>query len=132
LNYLVDTHYLIRCLFDPQKIERPVLAALSDEDAVKYVSKISYWEFSLKYSLGKLELTGITPEEFFGEAKKAGFQTFDVSEDDLFSLYRLPPVENHKDPFYRLLAWQCIRNNLTLITADKRVGAYKQFGLKIL
>jgi PIN domain nuclease of toxin-antitoxin system len=132
LNYLVDTHYLIWSLFDPIKIEKRILAIFNDEDAVKYVSKISYWELSLKYSLGKLELTGITPEEFFLETRRAGFQTFDISEDDLVSSYQLPAIENHKDPFDRLLIWQCIKNNLTLITADKMISAYKQFGLKML
>ena len=132
MNYLVDTHYLIWCLFDPQKIEKHILAVFNNEDAVKYVSKISYWELSLKYSLGKLELTGITPEEFFREVKKAGFQTLDISEGDLVSSYQLPAIENHKDPFDRLLVWQCIKNNLTLITADKKISAYKQFGLKMV
>jgi PIN domain nuclease of toxin-antitoxin system len=132
LNYLVDTHYLLWCLFDPRKIEKRILTVLGNEDAVKYVSKISYWELSLKYSLGKLELKGITPEELFRETHKAGFQTFDISEDDLTSSYRLPTTENHKDPFDRLLIWQCIRNNLTLITADKKIAAYTQFGLMVL
>jgi PIN domain nuclease of toxin-antitoxin system len=132
LSYLVDTHYLLWCLFDPQKIEKRILAVFRNEDAVKYVSKISYWELSLKYSLGKLELAGTSPEELLKEAQKAGFQTLDISEDELVSSYRFPMIENHKDPFDRLLIWQCIKNNLTLITADKKIAAYKQFGLKIL
>lgn len=131
MNYLVDTHYLLWCLFDPQKIEKHLVKIFRNQDSVKYISKISYWEIALKYSLGKLELTGIAPETLFEESRKAGFQTFDILEDDLVSSYKLPTVENHKDPFDRLLVWQCIRNNFTLITADKKITAYKQFGLKI-
>jgi len=99
---------------------------------MKCVRKIGYWELALRYSPGKLQLTGITPEELFEESQHAGFQTLGISGNDLISSYRLPAIKSHKDPFDRVLVWQRIRNNLMLITADKKVAAYRQVGLKVV
>ena len=132
MNYLLDTHYLLWSMLDPKKIGKKTLKILEDTDKIKYVSKISYWEIALKYSLGKLELRGTTPEELLEETKNAGFQIFDITEDDIVSSYRLPSIASHKDPFDRLLVWQCIRNDLVLITVDGNIRGYEEFGLKLI
>ena len=131
MNYLVDTHVLIWNLFDPDKIEPTKREILLDPAAVKHVSKITLWEIALKYSLGKLKLNGITPEKLFNTSLEAGYELFDVAEEDLITFYKLPAHKDHKDPFDRLLIWQCIRNNLVFLTADKRAREYVRHGLKI-
>ncbi|MFO7884033.1 MAG: type II toxin-antitoxin system VapC family toxin [Desulfobacteraceae bacterium] len=132
MNYLIDTHYLLWSMFEPSKISMNVLEAFNNIDKVKYVSKISYWEITLKYSLGKLELQGVSPEELFGISKDAGFRLYDIHEEDIISSYQLPSVPSHKDPFDRMLIWQCIKNNLIFITNDNKIQAYREYGLKIL
>ncbi|SMP44874.1 type II toxin-antitoxin system VapC family toxin [Desulfonatronum lacustre] len=131
MNYLVDTHYIIWSLLDPEKIRQEHRQVLTDSDSAKFVSSISFWEISLKYSLGKLDLVGVSPEEMLTAACKAGFHLLESDGEDMASAYRLPFVEAHKDPFDRLLIWQCIRNNMTLITADSAIKAYTAFGLKL-
>ena len=132
MNYLVDTHYLIWSLLYPERIEPGTLEVLSDPLKVKYVSKITLWEISLKYSLGKLQLEGLTAERFLHVSVSAGYEIFDVSTEDLIGYYRLPKHKNHRDPFERLLVWQCIRNGFVLLTADKRIRDYSKYGLKLL
>jgi PIN domain nuclease of toxin-antitoxin system len=56
MNYLLDTHYILWILFNPEIIKENIIAILEDENSVKYISGINLWEISLKYSLGKLEL----------------------------------------------------------------------------
>ena len=131
MNFLVDTHYLIWSLLEPAKMLPGHRAILLDPRSTKYVSKVSYWEIALKYQLGKLQLKGISPEALMEAALQAGFETFDISEDDLISSYQLPASTIHRDPFDRLLVWQCIRNNLTFISVDKRLKEYTQHGLKL-
>lgn len=63
MRCLVDTHYLIWSLLDPARIEATKKEVLLDPSATKHVSKITYWEIALKYSLGKLVLKGISPEQ---------------------------------------------------------------------
>lgn len=92
---------------------------------------MSYWEISLKYALGKLELNGITPEELPEKAKETGIETLEVSEEEASSFYRLPKIK-HKDPFDRLIIWQAISRKITLISKDKPIKEYQKFGLDIL
>ena len=131
MNYLVDTHYLLWSLIDPSQIGKHVTQILTDAETIKYVSKISFWEIALKYSIGKLKLEGTTPEGVLTTSRESGFKILDIGEDDIATSYRLPFVENHKDPFDRLIIWQCIRNDMVLLTADIRLKVYEQHGLKL-
>ncbi len=131
MKYLVDTHYLIWSLLDPQKIDKRKIEILEDPDSIKFISKISFWEISLKYSIGKLELEGVSPEEMVNASLGAGYQIFDITAEEFSSSHKLPFIDNHKDPFDRLIIWQCIKNDLILITADSKIKEYKKFGLKI-
>lgn len=132
MKYLIDTHYLIWSLLDPDKIKKPHVKILLDPKAIKFVSKITLWEIALKYSTGKLELSGITPEQFLEAALEAGYEFLDINEEVLITSYKLPAHKYHKDPFDRLLIWQCIRSNLVFLTADERIPDYVKHGLKLL
>jgi PIN domain nuclease of toxin-antitoxin system len=131
MNYLVDTHYLLWSLIDPSQIQKHVRKILTDTQTIKYVSKISFWEIALKYSVGKLKLEGTSPEEILSTSLESGFKIYDVSEDDIVTSCLLPFVENHEDPFDRLLVWQCIRNDILLVSSDIRLRAYQPYGLKM-
>ena len=131
MSYVVDTHYLLWALIEPTRLSRTARRVLTDAEAIKYVSKISFWEIALKYSLGKLTLEGTTPEGILRAARRAGFKILDIAEDDLVTSHLLPFTENHRDPFDRLLVWQCIRNDFLLLTADSRLRGYEQHGLRI-
>ena len=131
MSYLVDTHYLLWSLIDPSHIKKPAIKILTNAQAITYVSKISFWEIALKYSLGKLKLQGTKPEEILSASRESGFKVLDVSEDDIVTSHLLPFLDNHRDPFDRLLVWQCIRNDIVLLTSDVRLKGYEQHGLKI-
>ncbi len=131
MSYLVDTHYLLWSLIDPSQIKKHAIEILTNTQTIKYMSKISLWEITLKYSLGKLKLEGTTPEEILSASLESGYKILDISEDDIVTSHLLPFIENHRDPFDRLLVWQCIRNDIVLVTADVRLKGYKPHGLKI-
>jgi PIN domain nuclease of toxin-antitoxin system len=95
MNYLLDTHYILWTLFNPQLIKEKVVAILEDEKSTKYVSGISLWEISLKYSIGKLELEDSNPEEVCDEIKKSGFELLEVDNHLFSSYYKLPKKEHH-------------------------------------
>jgi len=132
VNHLVDSQYLIWSLLDPGKVEGDKKKILLDPAVIKYVSKISCWEIALKYSLGKLELRGVVPEKLLDASVEAGYELLEISEQDLATSYKLPHIQNHRDPFDRLLIWQCIRNDLVFITADRRIREYEKYGLKLV
>jgi PIN domain nuclease of toxin-antitoxin system len=48
------------------------------------------------------------------------------------TFHELPLKENHKDPFDRMLVWQTITNNMTLISKDNSLKQYEEHGLRII
>jgi PIN domain nuclease of toxin-antitoxin system len=129
MNYLVDTHYLIWSLVDPERISAPHRAVLEDETHTKYVSSVSFWEIGLKFGLGKLKLSGIVPEQLVTGTMDAGFALLAATTEQMASSYRLEYVGTHKDPFDRLLIWQCLQQEFIFLTADSQIWEYKSVGL---
>jgi PIN domain nuclease of toxin-antitoxin system len=130
--YLLDTHYLLWSLFAPEKIADPIRRILEDEQNTKLFSGVNLWEISFKYSLGKLELGGTNPSKLFDTLLDAGFDVVPVDNHLLASYYQLPRKDDHKDPFARLLIWQAITNDYTLLTQDKKVAQYEADGLAVI
>jgi len=130
MNYLLDTHTFIWSLFESDRLsEKSTNIILNSENNI-YVSVITFWEISLKYNLGKLSLQNVTPEELPGYAESSGFNLLNLEAPLAASFYNLPK-KSHKDPFDRLLIWQCIQDGITLITKDSQIlKEYKQFHLK--
>jgi len=131
MNYLLDTHYILWTLFEPEKIPAKIVKIFENEEDEKYVSGISLWEISLKYSIGKLELYGTNPEGVYESILETGFKILDLKTIDLATFFRLPLQEDHKDPFDRFLIWQAIQNNLIFLTKDKKIEQYRKMGLQL-
>jgi PIN domain nuclease of toxin-antitoxin system len=131
MTYLLDTHIFLWALFNPRKLRKIVRKILLDPENRICVSVITFLEISLKYSLGKLELQNVKPEELVGITEETGFEIFPIDVMDIATFYNLPNI-GHKDPFDRLLIWQCIRNNMIFISQDSQLKEYKQFGLKYI
>ncbi len=72
MAWLLDTHALLWALFEPGKLGRKTRAILDDRVNEVLVSPVSYWEISLKYGLGKLELPETDPSEIPAAAPKRG------------------------------------------------------------
>lgn len=131
MKYLLDTHILLWSIFSPKKLNDHQKAVIIDVNNDVFASAISFWEISLKYSLKKLKLFKVKPEKLPEYVKKSGFEVTKIDESLLSSFYKLPRLD-HKDPFDRMLIWEAINNDYTIISADKSFGKYKKFGLKLL
>ncbi len=130
--YLLDTHYILWSLFEPDRISETVRLILANDSDSKFISGVNLWEISLKYSLGKLELGGTNPRELFDKLLEAGFEVVDMENRLLATYYQLSKKDNHRDPFDRLLIWQAISNGYTLITQDKKIEQYRADGLQLV
>lgn len=131
MKYLLDTHVLLWTLFDDDKLSHKAASIIKNPDNDIYTSIITYWEISLKYSIGKLELEGISPDELSIHAKNTGIETLNISENIVSTFYKLPRVK-HKDPFDRLIIWQAINEKMLLISKDEKMPEYQEHGLEIL
>lgn len=94
-----------------------------------YFSSISFWEISLKFSIGKLNLKGGGPDSLLEAAKEQGFKFITVSEQDALGFANVPR-HIHSDPFDRMLIWQAVSRGLTLVSAEAQLSEYQALGLK--
>ena len=131
MSCLLDTHALLWTLFDPPRLGEKATESIRNPDVTVLVSVVSFWEISLKYSTGKLELAGVAPDDFPAIVRQSGFDILPIAEADPATFHRLPRME-HKDPFDRLIIWQAISHKLTLISSDSAFADYRKLGLKVL
>jgi len=96
------------------------------------VSVVSFWEVSIKYELGKIRLKGVTPEGFLTEAEKSNFAILTLKPSEASSGHLLLFLGNHRDPFDRILIWQAMQNNMTLVSNDSDFNLYRTLGLKLV
>jgi len=132
MDYLLDTHTLLRVLFEPGKLSKKTRALIEDPVNSILVSPISYWEISLKHGLGKLILPNTDPSEIPQASRDQGFMESPVSADILSTFHKLPINPDHRDPFDRLIIWQAIRIDLTLLSKDRSMAYYIPHGLKLV
>jgi PIN domain nuclease of toxin-antitoxin system len=128
MRYILDTHVLLWIFLEPERLSKIVLDILADEQNIIYYSQVSLWEISIKYGLKKLNLRGISPEEFYAELETRSYVCLPMDNLNVITNYQLPL--RHKDPFDRLLIWTALRNNLTFLTVDRTTARYAEDGLK--
>jgi PIN domain nuclease of toxin-antitoxin system len=131
MSFLLDTHTLLWSLFDSSRLGKKGAEVINNPDLTVYVSVVSFWELSLKYATGKLELGNVTPDDFPNLVRQSGFEVLPLADTEAATFHHLPRLE-HRDPFDRLLIWQAISRKLTFISQDKACAAYKKQGLKVV
>ena len=131
MNCLLYTHTFLWAAMRPEQLSRQARVAILDAANDIHVSVVTFWEVSLKFALGKIALQGITPEELPDAARQMGFTLLALAPQDAATFYQLPRFQ-HKDPSDRLLVWQSIRQNLTLLSKDSDLRQYQPHGLHVL
>ncbi len=130
MNYLLDTHTLLHVLMQSKSLSSNIRTILDDVENNFYVSAISFWEISIKYSLQKLELNGVEPDRLISLCSKSNFKFLDMSCENGATYWKLAQ-SFHKDPFDKMLIWQAITYDYTLISRDNDIKKYEAIGLKL-
>ena len=130
MRYLLDTHCLLWAIFSPEKLNKSAREKIKAAENDIFVSVVSFWEISLKYTLRKLELRNSSPEDLPEVTQKMGIEVLPINPHEAASFHKLPRLA-HKDPFDRLIIWQAIQRKLTLISSDREFIQYQRFGLKL-
>lgn len=131
MSYLLDSHTLIWAIINPGKLSVKVRKLLEGTDNRVLVSSVNFWEISLKHSLGKLELQGIEPQQLPDISSTIGFELISLLPEEATTYHQLEATW-HRDPFDRMLIWQAIKNNFTIVSQDKVFSDYKSAGLKVI
>lgn len=126
---LLDTHSFLWAAIAPEKLPAKVRRVIADPAQEIHVSTVSFWEISLKFALGKLELSGCTPEDLVTVARDMGLDIVAPTPEEAAGFHRLPR-QAHRDPFDRMLIWQCLCRSWTFVTKDGALADYTAQGLK--
>ena len=118
--YLLDTHTLLWFLNDDPKLSKKVKELIETTQQI-YVSIGTFWEMSIKNSIGKLSLPAPISEIIAG-CESLGFSVLPIKAAHLERLKTLPFI--HRDPFDRLLICQAQAEDMTLITVDESIVKY--------
>ncbi|TCD04467.1 hypothetical protein EZ449_17685 [Pedobacter frigidisoli] len=89
------------------------------------------FEISIKQSLGKLIHFDITVEDIYHQALIDGFTFIPIENSSIFNYGNIPLLNEHRDPFDRLLISSAIQNEATLLSADEKFKLYTNI-LKLL
>jgi PIN domain nuclease of toxin-antitoxin system len=130
MKYLVDTHVLLWSLFEPNKLSKTAKSILVDPKNTIYVSSISFWEISIKYSLGKIQFKGVNPSSLPVTAVKMGFELLSLNPKVAASVHELSG-NWHSDPFDRMLVGQALEQSLIMLSTDLKIALYSEEGLKV-
>ncbi|NBC33204.1 MAG: PIN domain-containing protein [Alphaproteobacteria bacterium] len=118
MQLLLDTHVFLWWLDDGNRRLPLETRSLIATSVATFVSAVSALEIAIKASSGKLAFAGIVSDEII----RNGFIPLDVSVAHCEAVASLPG--HHRDPFDRLLVAQALVEELTLVTADRRIAAY--------
>jgi len=129
--YLLDTHTLIWTILQTNNLSKKIKEIISNRSNEICVSTVSFWEISLKTRIKKISFENVNINDFPQHAKNMGFTIIDMQENETITFHELPLKKKHKDPFDRMLIWQAITKNMTMISKDESFEQYRKNGLKI-
>ena len=131
MKLLLDTCAFLWALQEPKQLSLPARRAIENTANDVIVSAVSFWEISIKSSLGRLSLEGGDPADMPRFAAEAGFDILPLDPDTAATSFRLPRLPHHRDPFDRMLVWTALRHDLQLVSRDRLVTDYATEGLRI-
>ena len=120
MRLLLDTHVFLWAVSDNPKLSASARRTISNAEAV-YVSAASIWEIAIKTAIGKIEAD---PDELAHAIEASGFIPLPITPIHAARVAKLPLLNDHKDPFDRLLVAQSLTEPLVLLSADAKIKAY--------
>ncbi len=118
--YLLDTHAFIWFLNDDARMPEAVKETIMRSEKL-YISIGSFWEMTIKVSLGKLKLPAPI-SALMNACEEMQITILPITGSHLECLESLPAF--HGDPFDRLIISQAITEKLYLISADSKFSTY--------
>jgi PIN domain nuclease of toxin-antitoxin system len=128
---LLDTHTLLWSIGKTKELSEKVIHELKNTNNEILVSAVSLWEIALKTSIGKL-IVDFETRNIPKYCERMGFELIPLDPAEALNSLQLPQKKDHKDPFDRMLIYQCIVRNYTFVSRDKRIGLYKEDGLRYI
>jgi PIN domain nuclease of toxin-antitoxin system len=127
MNLLLDTHAWLWFVLGNPLLSPAARAAILDPANRKFVSPASYWEISIKISLGKYALAVPYPQFIRQAIVGNGFHFLHISPRHTERVSTL--AFHHRDPFDRLLIAQALVDGTTIVSND---GDFPPYGVPLI
>jgi len=118
VRLLLDTHVVLWELEGSRRVSRAAQEAI-EQAAELLFSVVSSAEIGMKAAIGKLSV----PRDLREHVLRSGVQILRLDADHGLAVADLPM--HHRDPFDRLLIAQARSEQLTIVTADRRIADYE-------
>ena len=131
MKLLLDTHALLWAIGKTNELSQKVLHEIKNPANDVLVSAVSLWEIALKQSIGKL-VVDFDVMNIPDYCSQMGFDLIPLDPADALHSLQLSSKDNHKDPFDRMLIYQCITSKYILISKDEKMAMYQEDGLEYM
>lgn len=124
MSLLLDSHVLVWAVSNPAQLRKQARRRLLDPQETLFVSAITTLEIARLAALGQLELAA--PVASWCERARQALGALSLAIDEAIAVeaYALPGAF-HADPADRLLVATARMHGHHLVTADKRILAYR-------
>ncbi len=122
--YLIDTHIAIWALENNNKLSQTQKEILEDEANIILLSQTSLIEISIKQKLGKLANVPYSIFELIEKLDEIDIQILPIKNDHVNTYNSIELVENHRDPFDRLIISTAVFEKFPIISADEKFKNY--------
>ena len=117
MRLLLDTHVVLWELSGSQRVSRAAQEAIEQATELLF-SAVSFAEIGVKAAIGKLSV----PHDLREHVLRSGVKVLRLDADHGIAVASLPM--HHRDPFDRLLIAQARLEQLTIVSADRRIADY--------
>lgn len=121
-SYLLDTHTLLWHLTKSPKLSPTSHNIITSPEHNLFVSVATYWEMTIKASLGKLDLP-VNIDILIRETEQDGILTLPIEPSFFAKVYDLP--FHHRDPFDRMIIATAQILEIPVITKDSVFSKYE-------
>jgi PIN domain nuclease of toxin-antitoxin system len=122
MKVLLDTHAFLWLITGDHRLSQNAINTFLDPRNSLYFSAASFWEISIKKSLGKISLQRGWVETMQDEMAANSVHWLPIEIKHCIEVMELP--FHHRDPFDRMLIAQSIAENMRLLSRDSRFSDY--------
>jgi PIN domain nuclease of toxin-antitoxin system len=124
-TYLIDTHIAIWALENNDILSPRLIEILEDPNNIILLSQASLFEISIKQKIGKWPNIPYSINELVSKLEEIDIQILSIKNEHINTNNLVELVENHRDPFDRLIIATALFENLPIISADDKFKNYK-------
>ncbi len=125
MKLLLDTHAFLWYFTADPRLSKTAVSTIGIVQNELFFSMASVWEIGIKSSIGKPTLPGPFTTLLPSQMKQAGISLLNIEFAHVAAGTALP--FHHKDPFDRMIAAQCIVEQLPLLSSDP---IFDQYGIQ--